>query len=115
MLNVTSTGQAITPELDIDGIQVDEENELDDSFWEGDDDDHGGILESAREVASSHLMDIEHTDGVDVSVPQLRDYLSDAPTSATPLVSVEEQPVVSKKAAAVSGPKIFQVVTDIQF
>ena len=57
-------------------------------------------------------MDIEHTDGVDVSVPQLRGYLSEAPTSATPLVSVEEQPVVSKK---VSGPKIFQVVTDIQF
>jgi hypothetical protein len=91
--------------------EVGEDKELDDGLWEDDDDDdddENSVLKSARETASSTTMDVEVDDGVDVGVPQLRDYLSDRPASS-PLVNVGEGPNVMKKAAGSSAPRVFEV------
>ena len=66
------------------------------------------VLKSACETTSSTTMDVEVDDGVDVSVPQLRDYLSDRPASS-PLVNVGEGPNVMKKAVGSSAPRVFEV------
>jgi hypothetical protein len=47
-------------------------------------------------------------DGVDIGVPQLRDYLSDHP-AMSPLVDVREGPNATKKAACSSAPRVFEV------
>ena len=85
--------------------------ELDDGLWEDDDDDdeeENPVLKSACETASSTTMDVELDDGVDVGVPQLRDYLSDR-LALSPLVDVGEGPNVTKKAAGSSAPRVFEV------
>jgi hypothetical protein len=53
-------------------------------------------------------MDVEVDDGVDIGVPQLRDYLSDHP-AMSPLVDVREGPNATKKAACSSAPRVFEV------
>jgi hypothetical protein len=85
--------------------------ELDDGLWEDDDDDEeeeDPVLKSARETASSTTMDVELDDGVDIGVPQLRDYLSDRP-ALSPLVDVREGSNETKKAAGSSAPRVFEV------
>ena len=68
-----------------------ENTELDDGLWEeeeeDDDDDENSVLKSACETASSTMMDVEVDDGVDMSIPQLHDYLSDH-QALSPLVNV---------------------------
>ena len=90
--------------------EVGEDKELDDGLWEDDgaNDKENSVLKSAHETASSTTMDVEVDDGVDVGVPQLRDYLSDRPASS-PLVNVGEGPNVMKKAAGSSAPRVFEV------
>ena len=58
-------------------------------------------------------MDIQHDDGVDVSVPQLFDYLSDTPSNAS-LVPDGVPTNVKKQAPDGIAPKVFEV-SDIQF
>ena len=89
---------------------LDEDKELDDELWEdeGDEDEGNDILLSAHKTASSSTMDLETDDGVDVSIPQLRNYLNDSPV-LTPLVSVSEGSNVTKRATASTVPKVFQV------
>jgi hypothetical protein len=103
--------------MDADVEGIDEDNELDDDLWEEEDDENEGndILVSAHETVSSSMMDIEMDNGVDVSVPQLRDFLSDAPASV-PLVDVgdSEASGSTKTATGSSTPRIFQV-PDIVF
>lgn len=101
--------------------EVGENKEPEDRLWEDDcdcddDDDEeeeeeeNPVLKSARETASSTGMDIEVDDGVDVGVPQLRDYLSDRP-AMSPLVNVREGPNAMKAAATRSSstPRVFEV------
>jgi len=90
-----------------------EDNELDNELWEGEDDsddEHNDVLMSARTAASGSTMDIETDDGVDVSVPQLRDFLSDIPVSS-PLVNLTagSSTTTTKKAAGSGMPRVFQV------
>jgi hypothetical protein len=94
------------------------ENKLKDILWEdgddddddddGDEEDENPVLKSAREAASSTVMDVEEDDGVDIGVPQLRDYLSDRP-AMSPLVDVREGLNVTKRVASLSAPKVFEV------
>ena len=90
-------------EPDIEGVGKDE---LDDRLWEdeGDDDEENSILMSAHKSASSSMMD----DGVDVSIPQLCDFLSDHPT-LEPLVKGGKAPNATKKVVDFSTPRVFQV------
>ena len=91
--------------------EVEENKELDDGLWDGDDDDEEEenlVLKSACETASSTTIDVEVDDGVDVGVPQLRDYLSDRP-ALSPLVNVREGLNVMKKVAGSSVPRVFEV------
>jgi hypothetical protein len=90
--------------------EVIENKELDDGLWEEDDngEEENSVLTSACETASSATMDIEVDDGVDIGIPQLRDYLSDHPTSS-PLVNVGEGLTVTKKASDSNIPRVFEV------
>ena len=56
---------------------------------------------------------IQHDDGVDVSVPQLFDYLNDTPSNAS-LVPDGVPTNVKKRAPDGTAPKVFEV-SDIQF
>ena len=97
------------------------ENMEPDRLWEGDDDNDNDNddgeeeeeenpgLKSARETASSTAMDVEVDDGVDISVPQLRDYLSDHPAMSPLVDDVREGPNAMKKAASSSAPRVFEV------
>lgn len=60
----------------MDGI--DKENEVDEEVWVDDDDEDDFRLQEARHDANSDSMDIESGEGIDLGVPQLRDFLSDA-------------------------------------
>ena len=96
----------------------DEEVELDDEVWEDadhgcDDDENGEAIRAARAQASGKVMDIQHDDGVDVSIPQLFDYLSDTPSNAL-LVPDGVPTNVKKQAPDGIAPKVFEV-SDIQF
>ena len=95
-----------------------EEVELDDEVWEDadrgcDDDENGEVIRAARVQASRKVMDIQHDDGVDVSIPQLFDYLSDTPSNAS-LVPDGVPTNVKKRAPDGTAPKVFEV-SDIQF
>ena len=96
----------------------DEEVELDDEVWEDadrgcDDDENGEVIRAAHVQASRKVMDIQHDDGVDVSIPQLFDYLSDTPSNAS-LVPDGVPTNVKKRAPNGIAPKVFEV-SDIQF
>jgi hypothetical protein len=111
----TSTIQPNNALADADIEGVDEDNELDDELWEDEEDEAGDVLLAARETASGSVMDIEINDGVDVSVPQLQDFLSDTP-ALSPLFNVEAGSTAARKATPVesSAPRVFEV-PDIQF
>ena len=90
-----------------------EDNELDNELWEEEydsDDEHNDVLMSAHAAASGSTMDIETDDGIDVSVPQLRDFLSDIPVSSL-LVNLMagSSTTMTKKAAGSRMPRVFQV------
>jgi hypothetical protein len=71
----TSTIQPNNTLADTDIEGVDEDNELDDELWEDEEEEEASdVLLAARETASGSMMDIEINDGIDVSVPQLRDF-----------------------------------------
>jgi hypothetical protein len=82
---------------------LDEDKELDNKLWEdeGDEDEGNNILLSARKTASSSTVDLETDDGVDVSVPQLHNYLCDSP-ALTPLISISEGSNMTKWAMDLS-------------
>ena len=63
------------------------------------------------EMASSTVMDIEESEGINLQAPDLLDLLSDSPTSRTLDINVAK-PKATKKVN--SQPKVFQV-SDIQF
>jgi hypothetical protein len=112
----TSTIQPNNTLADTDIEGVDEDNELDDELWEDEEEEEASdVLLAARETASGSMMDIEINDGVDVSVPQLRDFLSDTP-ALSPLFNVEAGPTTVRKVTPVesSVPRVFEV-PDIQF
>jgi hypothetical protein len=72
-------------------------------------------LAAALKSASGSIMDVEVNDGVDIGVPELLDFLSDAPALA-PLTS----PIVPRapprpNASVSSDPKVFTVEADIVF
>ena len=92
--------------------------ELDDEVWKDadqgcDDNKNGEVLRAAREQASGNVMDMQCDDGVDVSVPQLLDYLSDTPLCGL-LVPDSAPTGVKKRAADGAAPKVFEM-SDIQF
>ena len=58
-------------------------------------------------------MDIQHNDGVDVSIPQLFNYLSNTPSNAL-LVPDGVPTNVKTQAPDRTAPKVFEV-SDIQF
>ena len=101
--------------LNANSESVDEDNKLDNELWEleeedDSDDEHNDILMSARTAASSCMMDIESDDGVDVSVPQLCDFLSDTPVLSL-LVNLRagSSTTTTMKAAGSRMPRVFQV------
>ena len=103
---------------DVSEAGEDNELELDDEVWEDadrgcDDNENSEVLRAAREQASDNMMDVQHNDGVDVSVPQLLDYLSDTPSHGL-LVPDSAPTGVKKWAADGAAPKVFEV-SDIQF
>jgi len=104
--------------MDIEG--VDEQDEVDDTLWEDEDNEEDNdVLLSARETASSSVMDVEAADGVDVSIPQLRDFLSDTP-AFSPLIAftgVGGQSSMMNKAASTDSitPRVFQVPDVVLF
>lgn len=70
-------------------------------------------LRAACEQASGNVMDMQHNDGVDVSVPQLLDYLSN--TLSHGLLVPDSVPTgVKKQAADGAALKVFEL-SDIQF
>ena len=70
------------PEIDLEG--VDEDKELDGDLWEDDDEESdNSTLSIARESASGSILDIKESDGVNVTIPHLLDFLSDIPNSCS--------------------------------
>lgn len=87
------------------------ENKELDRLWEDDEEERereNPVLKFACETASSTAMNVEVNDGVDVGVPQLRDYLGDHPAMSPP-VDVWEGPNATKKVACSSAPRVFEV------
>ena len=96
----------------------DKEVELDDEVWEDadggcDDDKNGEAIRAVCAQASRKVMDIQHDDGVDVSVPQLFDYLSNTPSN-TSLVPDGVPTNVKKWAPDRTALKVFEV-SGVQF
>ena len=103
---------------DVSEAGEDNELELDDEVWEDadrgcDDNENGEVLRAAHEQASGDVMNMQCNDGVNVSVPQLLDYLSDMPLHGL-LVPDSALTGVKKWAANGAAPKVFEV-SDIQF
>ena len=100
---------------DVSEAGEDNELELDDedADWGCDDNENGEVLRAAREQASGDVMNMQCNDGVNVSVPQLLDYLSDTPLHGL-LVPDSAPTGVKKWAANGAAPKVFEV-SDIQF
>ena len=95
----------------------DEEVELDNEVREDadhgcDNDKNGEAIRAAHAQASRKVTNIQH-DGVDVSIPQLFDYLSDTPSNAS-LVPDGVPTNVKKQAPDGSALKVFEV-SNIQF
>jgi hypothetical protein len=97
--------------------KVGESKEPEDRLWEDDcndeeeeEEEENTVLKSAHKTASSTGMDVEVDDGVDVGVPQLRDYFRDRP-AMSPQVDVREGPNAMKKAATRSSstPRVIEV------
>jgi hypothetical protein len=101
--------------LDADFEGVSGANELEEELWEddGDEDEDNEELIAARGIASSSMVNIEEDDGVDVSVPQLRDFLSDTPALSL-LANIGEGSNVTRKTTGSERPRVFQV-SEIQF
>ena len=62
-------------------------------------------MRAAHEQASGNMMDMQHDDRVDVSVPQLLDYLSNTPLHGL-LVPDSVPTGVKKQAADGAAPKV---------
>ena len=96
----------------------DEEVELDDEVWEDansgcDDDKNSEAIRAVCTQASRKVIDIQHDDRVDVTVPQLFDYLSDTPSN-TSLVPDGVPTNVKKWAPDRTALKVFEV-SGVQF
>ena len=93
-------------ELELDEVQEDADQGCDDNK-------NVEVLRAAHEQASGNMMDVQCNDRVDVSVPQLLDYLSNMPSCGL-LVPDSVLTGVKKQAADGASPKVFEV-SDIQF
>jgi len=100
--------------LDADFEGVSGASELEEELWvdDGDKDEDNEELIMARGIASSSMVNIEEDDGVDVSVPQLRDFLSDTPALGL-LASIGVGSNVRKTTGS-ERPRSFQV-SEIHF
>jgi len=108
----TSAIQNDILDADFEGVSGASELEEELCVDDGDEDEDNKELIMAHGIASSSMVKIEEDDGVDVSVPQLRDFLSDTPALGL-LASIGVGSNVRKTTGS-ERPRSFQV-SEIHF
>jgi hypothetical protein len=72
-------------------------------------------LAAALKSASGSIMDVEVNDDVNIGVPELLDFLSDAPALAPLTTPIVPRAPPRPNASVSSAPKVFTVEADIVF